>query len=182
MYSLANDRIISTRMGRISYSNILYRIRGIGTWFVETCVDFLDKATRQEPFFRDDYRKEIDPLLDFFNSLMRPSWPYTNALWIVFNHDKLTGKRVLQHLYTCEKTRELYEIVKNYYENKIEKPNQAELFREKLRPIWSDLKKAVNPEFGACEECIRHIKLEHVQKHKKTLKKCDDSMWNFIFD
>ena len=111
---------------------------------------------------------------------MGPIWPYDSALQIIFNYDKLTGKRVLQHLYTCEKTKELYEIVKKYYETQTKEPNQAELFRKKLRPIQLYLKKVANPDFGACDECIKHIKLKHVQKHKKTLKKCDDSMWNFI--
>ena len=161
-------------------SHILHSLSWCSNRVIELCVEFLDKTTGQEPFFRDDYRKEIDPLLKHFNNMMRTESLYSNAIWIVFGHDKLTSKRILQHLYTCEKTRECYEIVKKYYETKTEKPNQAEIFKSKFKPIWSDLKKSTHPDFGACDECIKHIKLKHVQKHKKTLKKCSDSMWNFI--
>ena len=180
LFCLKNGRNFRNHL--VSKSNILCGFSWCGNRIIKLCIEFLDKTTGQEPFFRDDYRKEIDPLLDFFNNLMGVNYPYDSALSIVFRHNQLTGKRVLQHLYTCEKTRELYEIIKNYYETKTKEPNQAEFFRSKFKPIWLDMKKSVNPDFGACDECIKHIRLKHIQKHKKTLKNCDDSMWNFIFD
>ena len=61
-------------------------------------LQFWTKNDNKNRLFRDDYRKEINPLLDHFNNLMRPQSLYTNALWLTFGHDKLTGKRVLQHL------------------------------------------------------------------------------------
>lgn len=141
-----------------------------------------NKQHDKKYFFRDDYRKEIEPLLDLFNNMMRTQSLYTNAIWIVFNHDQLTGKRVLQHLYTCEKTRELYDMVKEYYDTNSENPNRAEKFRSKFKPIWLDLKKSVNPDFGACDECVKHIKLKQVQRHKKFLENSDPHMWDFHFE
>ena len=162
---------------------ILYiAIAGVVIGSLSFVLNFWAKIHDKTRSFRDDYRKELESLLSIFNNMMSKESLYSNAIWIVFRHDKLTGKRVLQHLYTCEKTRELYEIVKNYYKTNTETPNQAEIFCSKFKPIWLDLKKSVNPDFGACEDCVKHIKLKHVQKHKKTLKKCDDSMWDFIFE
>lgn len=91
MNMLENDRVLLR-------SNILYSFSWCSDRIIELCIDFLDKTTGQEPFFRDDYRKEIDPLLGFFNRLMRPQSLYSNALWSIFSHDTLTGKRVLQQV------------------------------------------------------------------------------------
>ena len=37
------------------------------------------------------------------------------------------------------------------------------------RDFYKVLKKSINPDFGACNDCIKHIKLKQVQNHKKTL-------------
>lgn len=129
---------------------------------------------------RDDYKIEIEPLLNFFNNLMSTQSPYSNALWGIFHQNRITGKRVLQHLYTFEQTHELYEIIKKYYQNKTENPNQAQLFRGKFKDVWKNLKNSSNPDFGACSECVNHIALKHVKKHKEFLENADEKMWDFI--
>ena len=55
-------------------------------------------------------------------------------------------------------------------------------FRSKFKPIWLDLKKSVNPDFGACDECVKHIKLKQVQRHEKFLENSDPHMWDFHFE
>ena len=155
---------------------------GVAIGVLSFVLNFWTKRHSRSRLFSDDYRTEIKHLASFFSNLMSQNAPYSNALWIIFHHDQSTGRRALQHLYTCKKTRKIYEIVKNYYETNTDKPNQAAIFCDKFRPTWLSLMSSVNPDFGACNECIEHIKLKHVQKHKKTLKQCDDSMWDFIFD
>jgi len=142
--------------------------------------------------FREDYRKEIDSVLDcFYNFLSSRSWTGW-ALQYLFQSDARMSKRILQHLYTCSDTKFLYDLVKNMTEkiyeqekqgvnsDKINYGNFAGEFHEKFHPIWDELKNYPNADFGACEKCIKDIKLKHVKKHKKFLKNSDPKMWSLF--
>jgi len=97
-------------------------------------------------------------------------------------------------MYTCTETRSSYEIVKKLFEKIREleknKINSDEInkqtsdffmdFRKDFKPMWKELHTSPNPDFGACENCIKNIKLKHVKKHKNFLKNSDDSMWDFV--
>ncbi len=111
MNLLRNGR--SYRDSLVSKSSFVHCISWCCNWFIEFCIEFLDKATGQEPFFRDDYRKEIDPLLDHFHDfLFARSWA-SWALRPIFDSNPRKSKRILQHLYTCPETRSFYEIVRD---------------------------------------------------------------------
>lgn len=151
-----------------------------------------NETTGQKSFFREDYRKEIDPLLDYFyNFLSAKSWTGW-ALQALFEEDTRISKRILQHLYTCSETKFLYDLVKDMAERKSEQEKQginfdkidygnfAGEFHEKFPPFWNELRNSPNPDFGACEKCVKDIKLKHVRKHKKFLEESDPKMWNFF--
>ena len=83
---------------------ILYiAIAGVVIGSLSFVLNFWTKTHDKTRFFRDDYRKELESLLHIFNNMMNTESLYSNAIWIVFRHDKLTGKRVLQHLILVKK-------------------------------------------------------------------------------
>ena len=112
----------------------------------------------------------------------------------IFESNPRKSKRILQHLYTGPDTRPFYDTVKNMVDSIKEQEAQGvnydkisgslgkftASFHDKFYPIWNELKTTPNPDFGACEECVKHIKLKHVQKHKKFLENSDASLWNFF--
>ena len=179
MNLLENGR--SSRDSLVSKSNTLCCISWCCNWIVELCVEFLDKATGQEPFFRDDYRKHIEPLLNILFMNTRMGHPH-DQFWTSIRGKNATVKRILQHFYTGQNTRKFYDLL--IEANK--KPNAEDNTFSSLRQEYNRLRnKILNesyPDFGACEECIKHIKLDCVKKHKNTIKKSDDSMWDFLYD
>jgi len=142
---------------------------------------------------KEDYQKEIEPLLDFFQRfLLKRAWASWELRPLFENNPRLS-KRLLQHLYTCKETRFLYDLVKDMANHISEKEQQnvdydeinSSLgkftmdFHDKFYPIWSEIKTSPNPDFGACDKC-KHMKLDHVKKHKKTLDKSDSKSWNLF--
>lgn len=143
--------------------------------------------------FREDYHKEIKPLLDYFQQLLTSSSFSSWGLKALFEHNPRLSKRILQHLYTCSETKLLYDIVKNMVNKKLELEKQGVnydkineslgifvlQFRDKFYPIWAELETIPNPDFGICEKC-KDIKLKHVKNKKKILEKSDPVMWNLF--
>lgn len=174
--------------------SILITIAGVVIGSLTLLWKFWAKQQDRKRLFRDDYKKEIEPLLDHFYILLTKQIWGDSELDALFRRNSIMSKRILQHLYTCPNTRFLYDMVKEMTEklNELETKgvgydekyhhldNVVRKFREGFYPIWTELKNSPNPDFGACEKCIEGIKLKHVQKYKKFLKNSDPKMWNLF--
>jgi len=133
------------------------------------------KQEKKNMSFLKKYREEVDPLLNYFNFLMSAEIYHGNEIEITFTRNPNIGRRILQHLYTCDKTRFVYDLVKDASNGK---KVTIDEFQNKFFPIWQELQISTFVTFGACKECVEHIKLKEVQKHKKFLRKSDPKMWD----
>ena len=103
-----------------------------------------------------------------------------DQFWTSIRGNNDSVKRLLQHLYTGKETRKFYDSL-----IEINKDPDGNVFHSLLAEYSRLRNKILNesyPDFGSCEDCIKHIRLKDVQKHKKFLNKSNNSMWNFLFD
>ncbi len=171
--SLRNDRILSRTSVFDFFDNIYHSC----SYFV---IHHINKATGQESFFRTDYKNHIDPLLNilFMHTTMRN---HHDQFWNSVKGQDYTIERLLQHFYTGKDTRYFYDSLKEIVKN----PDNSDLFNvffDEYDKLRSKILNRSYVDFGACNDCIDNINLKHVKKHRKLLKKSNDSMWNFLFE
>ena len=143
-------------------------------------LNFLKKRDNKNKTQRDDYKKHIDPLLNILFSTTNYFHPYDSFITSIRGR-KPSVRRLIQHIYTGKDTRQFYDALVNVNNNINDKDRLFRDLFENYIILRNKIKDETYPDFGACEECIDHIKLKHVKKHKETLKNSDASMWDFLF-
>ena len=123
------------------------------------------------------YKDHIKPLLMYFGNFMKQDVYLKNDIETIFTFDSLMSKKILQHMYSFDKTKILYEMVKDTAKGKDVSPID---FKAKFFSIWNDLITSPFPDFGACEECLKKIKIKEVKRCKKILKDADPKMWDLF--
>jgi len=161
--------------GILSGSYFLY---GIGCSFS----DHLRAGYGQTTFFRDDYSKEVNYILGKLPIGLTYN-DYGN--WFgFFQKNPIVVKRLLQHIYTYDDSHEIYNHIKkslslhnqrhdadNKAENKKERELEMHKFVEKVMQLKHEYVDQIDPNFGACEECLKKIKwTKKVRKHKDTIE------------
>lgn len=145
-------------------------------------------------FFREDYKVEIERIFSgmyYYCSGDADPRPIENNAYYNFksfvrDHPE-PFRHLLQHIYTsAEDGKTLFEkIKKSVYLFEVQggsdDTERDKLYKEFINEYYK-LKefntKVSHPNFGACEECIKHTKLVDVQKHKKFFEEKDSKFWD----
>ena len=173
----------------IRKSNILDSISNIRSSFVSGLQTIKEWDSPEKTFFRDDYSREVNYILNKIPKNLAYN-DYSNWFGFFLNNPNII-RRIFQHLYTYDNSHEIYNHIKkslslynqrhnakNEDENKKEREKELYKFVEKIMRLKHELMDQIDPNFGACEECLKIKWSNKVRNHKKTIED-NPKLWDW---
>jgi len=130
----------------------------------------------KDPFFRDDYRREVESLVEIIKKC-NGFGDFASLL----NHNPTRAKNIMQHIYTLNQSifddfKESFHF-QNIQQHHAERNQSYGEYYKKIRDEIDNIS-AVKPYFGYCDVCSNYLDRKQRSQYPK-LNELDESFWDY---